>query len=124
MEPLTIVVSFDVGEQVALGSIACWISDLVNKFGFHGSKVALHGALSQQFPFRLMDWTRPHLDRNTTEPRSSRWRDDPLGMVRSMTSRNRDAPACSRTGNIGKVADFDSAMRRFESSRPSQLLNT
>jgi hypothetical protein len=46
MEPLTIVVSFDVGEQVALGSIACWIADLVNKFGFHGSKVALHGALS------------------------------------------------------------------------------
>jgi hypothetical protein len=36
-----------------------------------------------------------------------------------LTSRNRDAPACSRTGNIGKVADFDSAMRRFESSRPS-----
>jgi hypothetical protein len=45
MEPLTIVVSFDVGEQVALGSIACWIADLVNKFGFHGSKVALHGGI-------------------------------------------------------------------------------
>jgi hypothetical protein len=41
MEPLTFVVSFDVSEQVALGSIACWIADLVNKFGFHGSKVAL-----------------------------------------------------------------------------------
>ena len=41
MEPRTIVLSFDGGEQVALGSIACWIADLVNKFGFHGSKVAL-----------------------------------------------------------------------------------
>jgi hypothetical protein len=28
MEPLTIVVSFDGGERVALGSIACWIADL------------------------------------------------------------------------------------------------
>jgi hypothetical protein len=34
MEPLTIVVSFDVGEQVALGSIACWIADLVNSSVF------------------------------------------------------------------------------------------
>jgi hypothetical protein len=41
MEPRTIVLSFDGSEQVALGSIACWIADLVNKFGFHGSKVAL-----------------------------------------------------------------------------------
>jgi hypothetical protein len=34
MEPLTVVVSFDIGEQVALGSIACWIADLANK-GLH-----------------------------------------------------------------------------------------
>jgi hypothetical protein len=34
MKPLTIVVSFDVGEQVALGGIGRWIADLVNKFGY------------------------------------------------------------------------------------------
>ncbi len=33
-----------------------------------------------------------------------------------------DAPACCRTRKIAKAADFDSAMRRFESSRPSQAV--
>ena len=31
---------------------------------------------------------------------------------------------CSRTGKIGKAAEFDSAMRRFESSRPSQAVRS
>jgi hypothetical protein len=34
-----------------------------------------------------------------------------------------DASACSRTGKIGKAAEFDSAMRRFESSRSSHDLS-
>jgi len=33
--------SFDGGEQVALGSNVCWIADLVNKFRLHGSGAAM-----------------------------------------------------------------------------------
>lgn len=34
--------TFHGGEQVALGSIACWMANLVDKFGSHGSNAALH----------------------------------------------------------------------------------
>ena len=57
MEPLTIVVSFDVGEQVEPGGIPGWVASLVHEFGF--PKQLSIGALSKQFPFRLMDWIIP-----------------------------------------------------------------
>ena len=41
MEPLTIVISFDVGEQVMPGSIPGWITSLVHEFGFD-PKAAFH----------------------------------------------------------------------------------
>jgi hypothetical protein len=34
MEPLTIVVSFDVGEQVVPGGIPVWVASLVHEFSF------------------------------------------------------------------------------------------
>jgi hypothetical protein len=58
MEPLTIVVSFDVGEQVVSGGIPGWVASLVHEFGFQSAEASI-GALSQQFPFRLMDWIIP-----------------------------------------------------------------
>ena len=42
MDPLTIVVSFDVGEQVMPGSIPGWITSLVHEFGFDRAKAAFH----------------------------------------------------------------------------------
>jgi hypothetical protein len=38
MKPLTIVVSFDVGEQVVPGDIAGWIASLVHEFTFQSAK--------------------------------------------------------------------------------------
>jgi hypothetical protein len=54
---LPIVVAFDIGEQVAPRGIAIGILALVHEFGFSVPKKLSIGALSQQFPLRLIDWT-------------------------------------------------------------------
>ena len=58
MKPLTIVVSFDVGEQVVPGGIPGWVASQVSSV-FRVPKQLSIEALSQQFPFRLMDWIIP-----------------------------------------------------------------
>ena len=55
MKPLTIVVSFDVGKQVMPGGIPGWITALCTSSVLIVPKQLSIGALSQQFPFRLMD---------------------------------------------------------------------
>jgi hypothetical protein len=40
MEPLTIVVSFDIGEQVVPDGIPGWIATLVDEFSFQSAEVA------------------------------------------------------------------------------------
>ena len=42
MKPLTIVVSFDVGEQVVPGSIAGWVASSVHEFSFQSAEAAFH----------------------------------------------------------------------------------
>ena len=42
MEPLTIVVSFDVGEQVVPGGIPGWVASQVHEFGFQSAKATFH----------------------------------------------------------------------------------
>jgi hypothetical protein len=42
MQPLTIVVSFDVGEQVVPGGIPGWITSLVHEFSFDRAKAAFY----------------------------------------------------------------------------------
>ena len=42
MKPLTIVVYFDIGEQVVPGSIPAWVASLVHKFGFDRTEAAFH----------------------------------------------------------------------------------
>ena len=42
MDPLTIVVAFDIGEQVATGGIPIGVFALVNEFGFQGAEETLH----------------------------------------------------------------------------------
>jgi hypothetical protein len=42
MKPLTIVVSFDVGEQVVPGGIPGWVASLVHEFGFDRTEAAFH----------------------------------------------------------------------------------
>jgi hypothetical protein len=77
VEPLTIVVTFDVDKQVTPGSIPGFVASVVHEFGFDRAKAAFHWALpfadysielcstelltgfAQQIPFRLMDWTIP-----------------------------------------------------------------
>jgi hypothetical protein len=38
MEPLTIVVSFDIGEQVVPGGIAGFVASLVHEFSFQSAE--------------------------------------------------------------------------------------
>ena len=40
MEPVTIVICFDVGKQVMPGSISAWVASLVHEFGFDRAKAA------------------------------------------------------------------------------------
>ncbi len=42
MQPLTIVISLDVYEQVMPGCIPGWITNLVHEFGFDRAKAAFH----------------------------------------------------------------------------------
>src|SRR6202047_1637002 len=42
MKPLTIVVSFDVGEQVVPGGIPGWVASQVHEFGFQSAKATFH----------------------------------------------------------------------------------
>src|SRR5450631_1226925 len=42
MEPLTIIVSFDVGEQVVPGGIPVWVASLVHEFSFQSTEAAFH----------------------------------------------------------------------------------
>ena len=42
MEPLAIVVSFDVDEQVVPGGIPGWVASLVHEFGFQSAEAAFH----------------------------------------------------------------------------------
>jgi hypothetical protein len=42
MEPLTIVVSFDVGEQVVPGGIAGFVASLVHEFSFPSAEATFH----------------------------------------------------------------------------------
>jgi hypothetical protein len=42
MKPLTIVVYFDIGEQVVPGSIPGWVASLVHEFGFDRAEAAFH----------------------------------------------------------------------------------
>jgi hypothetical protein len=41
MKPLTIVVSFDVGEQVVPGGIPGWVASQVHEFGFQSAEATL-----------------------------------------------------------------------------------
>ena len=51
MEPLTIVISFDIGEQVMPGSIPGWIASLVHEFGFDRAKAAFHRGIIPAISF-------------------------------------------------------------------------
>jgi hypothetical protein len=55
VDPQTIVIAFDVGKQVAPSGIAIEMFALMDEFGFSVPKKLSMGALSQQFPFRLID---------------------------------------------------------------------
>ena len=50
-----IVIAFDIGEQVAPRSIAIGVFAVVDELGFRVPKKLSIGALSQQFPLRLID---------------------------------------------------------------------
>jgi hypothetical protein len=51
MEPLTIVVAFDVGEQVTPGSIPGFVASLVHEVGFDRAKAALHRSIVPTISF-------------------------------------------------------------------------
>ncbi len=65
MKPLTIIVSFDVGEQVVWGGVPGFVTSLVHDFGFQTAETAFHrcvvpikhlpapsGAYQRYSPFR------------------------------------------------------------------------
>src|ERR1700730_3003868 len=45
MEPLTIVVSYDVGEQVVPGGIPGWVASLVHEFNFQSAEATFHRSI-------------------------------------------------------------------------------
>jgi hypothetical protein len=51
-----IVIAFDIGEQVAPRGIAIGVFAVVDEPVFRVPKKLSTGALSQQFPLRLIDW--------------------------------------------------------------------
>jgi hypothetical protein len=51
MQPLAIVISFDVDEQVMPGSIPGWITSLVHEFGFDRAKAAFHWSVIPTISF-------------------------------------------------------------------------
>jgi hypothetical protein len=42
MKPLTIVISFDVSEQIVPGSLPGWVASLAHEFRFDRAKAAFH----------------------------------------------------------------------------------
>ena len=42
MKPLTIVVSFDIGEEIVLGGIAGFVASLVHEFSFQRAEATFH----------------------------------------------------------------------------------
>jgi hypothetical protein len=54
MQPLTIVVSFDGGEQVVPGGMAGFVASLVHEFGFQSAEATFHRYIVEQFPYRLI----------------------------------------------------------------------
>jgi hypothetical protein len=55
VDPSTIVITFDVGEQIAPGGIAIEIFALIDELGFQGAKKLSIGALSQKFAIAELD---------------------------------------------------------------------
>jgi hypothetical protein len=51
MKPLTIVVSFDVGEQVVPGGISGFIASLVHEFSFQSAEAAFHRCIVETISF-------------------------------------------------------------------------
>jgi len=51
MEPLAIVISFDVGKQVVPGSIPGWITSQVHEFGFDRANAAFHWSVIPAISF-------------------------------------------------------------------------
>ena len=68
MEPLTIVISFDVGEQVVSRSIPGWIASLVHKLGFDRAKAAFHRGVVPTISLPEADcwWTNHAVERAIT----------------------------------------------------------
>jgi hypothetical protein len=64
MKTLAIVISFDVGKQVMPGSIPRWIASSYTSSVLIVPRQLSMGTLSQQFPFRLMDWIIPAASRS------------------------------------------------------------
>jgi hypothetical protein len=62
MKPLTIVVSFDGGEQVVPGDIPGWVESLVHAFRFQSAEAAFHrSVVLSNFPSGAwMESSRPH----------------------------------------------------------------
>jgi hypothetical protein len=59
MEPLTIVVSFDVDEQIVPGGILVWVASLMHEFSFQSAEAAFHRHNPSNFPSGLLDMPIP-----------------------------------------------------------------
>jgi hypothetical protein len=59
MKPLTIVVSFDVGEQVVPGNIPGWVASLVHEFSFQSAEAAFHRGVVPAISLPAHGWDHP-----------------------------------------------------------------
>jgi hypothetical protein len=72
MDPLTIVVSFDVGEQVMPGSIPGWITSLVHEFGFDRAKAAFHRGIDAPISVKWLSKSKATIVERRINSRRSR----------------------------------------------------
>ena len=71
MEPLTIIISFDVGEQVMPGSLPGWIASVVHKFGFERAKAAFHRGIDAPISVKWLSKSKaPIVERRINSRRS------------------------------------------------------
>jgi hypothetical protein len=64
MEPLTIVVSFDVGEQVVPGGLPGWVASLVHEFSFQSAEAAFHRCVVPAISLPAHGLDHPGCDEN------------------------------------------------------------
>ena len=72
MKPLTIVISFDVSEQIVPGSIPGRVASLMHEFGFDRAKAALHWSVDAPISVKWLSKSKATIVERRINSRRSR----------------------------------------------------